>query len=49
MKVKDLTWAELRKIIERHADSEGFCRSCFQPWPCDMKVVSSWALRNGGR
>ena len=33
----------LTPIVRRHAESEGFCVSCSQPWPCDIKRVG-WIM-----
>lgn len=32
-------FTELESVIRRHRPSEGFCRCCSQPWPCDLARV----------
>ncbi len=27
------------EITRRHRGSDGLCRSCYQPWPCDVEIL----------
>lgn len=33
------TRQHIARILARHVESEGFCKCCNQPWPCDLRVV----------
>ena len=32
-------------ITKRHANAEGFCRCCLQPWPCDVRILGGILIR----
>ncbi len=32
-------------ICRRHKMSEGFCRCCNEPWPCDVTVIGTMLFR----
>jgi len=29
----------MSRVSRRHKNDEGMCRSCGQPWPCDVDLV----------
>lgn len=32
-------------ICRRHKMSDGFCRCCNEPWPCDVTVIGTMLFR----
>ena len=36
--------ATLAVIMGRHTEAEGLCRSCKQPWPCDVRIIKGLVL-----
>jgi hypothetical protein len=39
MEVKWENRQEMLRIADRHLNFEGLCRSCGQPWPCDVERI----------
>lgn len=29
----------IKILAKRHGESEGFCRCCGEPWPCDVRLI----------
>jgi len=34
-------------LMNRHRNSEGFCRTCAEPWPCDVRIIEKMLIVRG--